>query len=158
MNKDNVTDSMMMDVIKRHKFFNFSSSNVTIKVQKKGQSKEIKIQRDIVGKIIRLSFDTNSCINVENLITYPLAPVILALSYLDGTIRKTCKSNLYEVAMHDLSIAVLHELPEKNIMNTYFLDLAACVRIILKDCVTVRDLAWRIYRSINNQFETIYRL
>ena len=39
---------------------------------------------------------------------------------------------------------------------TNFLALAACVRTMLKDCVTIRDLAWRILKSINNQFETIY--
>ena len=41
-------------------------------------------------------------------------------------------------------------------MSTNFLDLAACVRTMLKYCVTIQDLAWRIFNTINNQFETIY--
>ena len=47
------------------------------------------MQTDILGKSVRSSFDTNSYINVENLLTYPLGPMSLALSCLDGTIRKT---------------------------------------------------------------------
>ena len=80
----------------------------------------------------------------------------LALNCLDGTNRKTCKSKLYEAAMYDLSIVEENKLPAKSVMNTYFLDLAACARTMLKDCITIRDLAWRIFNSINNQFETVY--
>ena len=94
------------------------------------------MQRDILGKLIRSSFDTNSYINVENL-TYPLGTVSLALSCLDGTIRKKCKSKLYEAAMYDLMIEEQNRLAGKSVMNTYFLDLPACVRAMLNDCVTI---------------------
>ena len=52
MNKDNVTDSWMMDVIKKSKMKYFSSSNVSVKLQKKGETREIKMQRDILGKLV----------------------------------------------------------------------------------------------------------
>ena len=78
-------------------------------------------------------FDTNSCINVEKLFTYPLGPVSLALSCLDGTITRTCKSKLYKAAMYDLLTVEQNKLPAKSVMNIYFLDLAAGVRTILKD-------------------------
>ena len=58
--------------------------------------------------------------------------------------------------MYDLSIVEENKLPAKSVMSTYFLDLAACVRTMLKYCVTIQDLAWRIFNTINNQFETIY--
>ena len=45
------------------------------------------MQRDILGKLVRSYFDTNSYINVENLFTYPPGPVSLASSCLDGTSR-----------------------------------------------------------------------
>ena len=77
MNKDHVTDSMMMTFFKKVKYF--SSSNVSVKEQKKGEAREIKMQRDILGKLFRSSFDTNSCINVENLFTDALGRVRLAL-------------------------------------------------------------------------------
>ena len=58
--------------------------------------------------------------------------------------------------MYDKSIVEENKLPAKSVMNTYFLDLAARARTMLKDCITIRDLAWRIFNSINNQFETVY--
>ena len=57
------------------------------------------MQRDILRKlVIRSSLDTNFYTNVENLFTYPLGPVSLALSCLDGTNRKTYESKLHEAA------------------------------------------------------------
>ena len=61
----------------------------------------------------------------------------LPLSCLDGAIRKKCKSKLYEAAIYDLSIVEQNKLPGKSVMNSYFLDLSACVRKMLKDCVTI---------------------
>ena len=78
---------MMMNVIKKSKIKYFSASNVSVKVQKKEETREIKMQRDILGKLVRSYFDTNSYINVENLFTYPPGPVSLASSCLDGTSR-----------------------------------------------------------------------
>ena len=121
----------MMDVIKEKKYF--SSFNVAVKVQKKGETRSIKMQIDMLGKFCRSLFDTNSCINVENLFVYPLGPASLALSCLDGTIRKTCKSKLYEAARYDLSIVDQNKLPAKIVMNIYFLDFAPCVRTMLID-------------------------
>ena len=66
---------MMIDVY-------FSSSHVSVKVQKKGETREIKMQRDILRKSFRSSFDANSCINVENLFIDPLGPLSLALGCL----------------------------------------------------------------------------
>ena len=84
------------------------------------------MQKDILRKLVRSSFDTTSWINVGNFLTYLLGPVSLALSCLDGTIRKTCKSKFYVAAMNDLIIVEQNKLLSKSVMNTYFLDLAAC--------------------------------
>ena len=62
----------------------------------------------------------------DSLITIDEQPMSLALSCLDGTIRKTCKSKLYEAAMYDLWIAEQNKLPGKSVMNTYVLDLIRC--------------------------------
>ena len=95
---------------------------------------------------------------LKNLFTYPLGLVSSALSCLGEINRKTCKSKLHEVAMYDISIVEENKLPAKSVMNRYFnfsINLAACASTILNDCVTIRDLAWRVYNFINNQFETI---
>ena len=48
-----------------------------------------------------------------------------------------------------------NKLPAKSVMNI-FLNIAACVKTMLKVCVRIRDVAWRIFNTINNQFETIF--
>ena len=48
MNKDNVTDSIMLDIIfNKNKIRTFSSSNIPVKVLSKGQTGEIRIKMDI---------------------------------------------------------------------------------------------------------------
>ena len=42
-------------------------------------------------------------IKTENRLTYPLAPVILSLRCLDGTIRKSCKSSVIDTCFLDLA-------------------------------------------------------
>ena len=70
---------------------------------------------------------------------YPLAPVSLALCNADGSIRKTKKSSLYEAAMAELVILNPKDLPPKEELSTYFLDLAAAIRSQLKDCETIKQ-------------------
>ena len=72
--------------------------------RKKEKQEKLNVKRHTRKISSRSSFDTNSYMNVENLLTYPHGPVSLALSCSDGTIRKTRKSKLYEAAMYDLSI------------------------------------------------------
>ena len=96
------------------------------------------MQRDIFGKLVQSSYRNNAYIDVENLLKYPLAPVCLALGNSDGTIRKTCKLKLDNTAMSDLVIVDKTDLPGHNVMNMYFLDLAAVVRTKLKGCFAIR--------------------
>ena len=41
-------------------------------------------------------------------------------------------------------------------MSTYFLGLAAAIRTQLKDCETIKQLAWRILYSVPKQFDTAF--
>ena len=54
----------------------------------------------------------------------------MAAGNSDRTIRKTCKSNLYDTAMYDLVTIDKTYLPGHDVMNTYFLDLTATVETI----------------------------
>ena len=72
-----------------------------MKVKWNEKTIEIRLQRDIFGKLFQSSY-RSSAKDVENLFKYPLAPVRLGLGNSDGTIRKICKSNLYDTAMYDL--------------------------------------------------------
>ena len=95
-------------------------------------------------------------VDVENILKYHLAPVCLALGNSDRTIRKTCKSKLYDIAMSDLVTVDKTDLPGHDVVNTYFLNLTAVVRTKLKDCFTIRQLTWQIFHSVPDQFSSIY--
>ena len=58
--------------------------------------------------------------------------------------------------MHNLTIVNYDELPPANKLCTYFLDLAAEVQVQLKDCNTIRQLAWKIGKSIPQQYMTVF--
>ena len=87
---------------------------------------------------------------------YSLAPVSLALCNADGNIRKTKKSSLYEAAMAELVILNPEDLPPEEELSTYFLDLAGGIRSQLKDCETIKQIAWRILSSVPKQFDTAF--
>ena len=73
------------------------------------------------------------------LLKFPLVLAYLALGNADRKIRKINKSNLYDAAMYDLPIVDKSNLPEDDIMDTYFLNLAAALRRQLKVCAAIRD-------------------
>ena len=88
------SESTVMEKIKQYKMKNFTTSNLLFKVKRNEKTTEIRLQRDILGKLVQSSYRNNAYVDVENLLKYPLAPVYLALGNFDGTIRKTCKSKL----------------------------------------------------------------
>ena len=94
--------------------------------------------------------------SVENLLKYPLAPVCLALGYSDGAIRETRNLNLQDTAMYDLVTVDKTNLRGQNALNTHFLNLATVVGTQLKDCFTVRELAWQIFHLARDKVSGIY--
>ena len=134
----------------------FQDGFVKAKVSKNGKQHGIQVQSDILGKLVSLSCLNKAAINIDAAMSFPLSPVSLPLSHCDGTIRKTIKSKLYSAAMHDLTIVNHDELPPAHKLCTYFLDLAAEIRLQLKDCNTIRQLAWKIVKSIPQQYKTVY--
>ena len=58
--------------------------------------------------------------------------------------------------MYDLVTIDKTYLPGHDVLNTYFLDLAATVETQLRHCFTVRQLTWKIFNSVLEQFSSIY--
>ena len=150
-NKDKFSDT-----IKRFRLKTIQDSFVKAKVSKNGKEGEVRVQRDILCKLVSLSNSNKSAIDLEAALNFPLAPVCLPLSNCDGTIRKTVKSKLYQAAMSDLTIVNPDDLPPPSELYTYFLDLAASIRVHLKGCETIRQLAWKLLSSIPCQYKTVY--
>lgn len=55
---------------------------------------EIKLQRDLFGRLLALSLDTN--LNLEKVPCFPITPVPLSLCHMDDSINKTTKSKLIQ--------------------------------------------------------------
>ena len=102
-------------------------------------------ERDILGKLVQSPYRNNAYVDVENLSKYPLASVCLALGNSDDTIRKTCKSKLYDTAVSDLVTVDKTNLPGHDLMNAYFLDLAAVVRTKRINMADISFGTWRIF-------------
>ena len=77
------------DTIKKFPLKNFEEKFVKAKVSRNGNQKEIRIQRDISGKLVSLSKKHKSTIDIDAALSYPLAPVSLRLCNANGSIRKT---------------------------------------------------------------------
>ena len=113
-----------------------------------------KIKWNTKNTVVQFYFRNNAHVDVENLLKYPLEPVYLALGNSHGTMRKKCKSKLYHTEMYNLVTVDKSNLPGHDVMNTYFLDLAAVVRTQLKDCFTIRHLTREIFHSVPDQFSS----
>ena len=107
--------------------------HLTFKLKHWKKNKQRKLEyKVILGKLIRLFFNVDSCIKVENLLAYLLAPVSLSLRCLDITIRKSCKS---------------------SVIDTCFFNLAACTSIIEN---LFRNSRFSTENTLKNQYETVY--
>nr|XP_037875934.1 uncharacterized protein LOC105842686 isoform X2 [Bombyx mori] len=75
------------------------------KVQVGGKIQEIKIQRDLFGRMLGISMDFN--VDISKILSYPITSVPLSMCHLDDAICKTDKSAL----MKCLEKEVQHEQP-----------------------------------------------
>lgn len=57
---------------------------------------EVKLQRDLFGRLLALSLDTS--IDLEKVLCFPITPMPLSLCHMDGSLNKTDKS----VLIHEL--------------------------------------------------------
>ena len=144
------------DPIRKCKPKTFTDSSRKSKVNIGSKCKEVMFQRDILGKLVALSHQQKTAVDLDSCLIYPLAPVSLPLSTPDGAIRKTVKSKLFLTAMSDLAILNFEDLPPAERMQIYFLDLA--IRCIVEKVTTIRDLATKIMTTIPKQYKIIYLL
>lgn len=78
--------------IKQNKILNFAASNEKRKVCINNKIQEVRLQRDLFGRMLAISMNENT--NIEKILTYPLTPVPMSMCHLDGSIFKTVKSVL----------------------------------------------------------------
>ena len=102
------------------------------------------------------SYKTKAVVNLEASLVYPLANHHLALWVPGRAPRKCVISELYDTALRYLYLTDGKQLPGKEILHTYFLDVVALMRMLPRSNGTVRDFAWRILKIIPQQYSTIF--
>ena len=115
------------------------------KLRKKYHNKEvIKVNRDILGKLLSISTLLKSPIDFQIVLAYPLCPVPLSLAFPDGTKRCTAKSKLLDVILPK-------SIPESGnrTCNTLIVDLIAQYRTTPKGkSKTFEDLIVSLLSSL----------
>ena len=82
------------DLIARNQIKLFKS-HVCLKVlAKNNKTATIRVSRDIIGSLHSFSAKNNKPVGWENTLSYPLSPIPLCLTTVDGKPRKTAKSKL----------------------------------------------------------------
>ena len=144
LNAESHEPELFFSPIKRVKWKGFTNASKNVKVTTGGRSKEITAQRDILGLLAAKSQQCDAAINIDKALSFPLAPVPLAMATCDGMRRKTAKSKLYSGALKSLTDNDT-ELPQVHWnRKVYILDLAAIIHSISKVPDTFRDLALQI--------------
>ena len=89
------------DAIKKFLLKTFQDSFVKVKVWKNGKQGEIRVQSDILGKLVSLSFSNKVPINLE----HSTSNSEFTIKSLWWHVMKTVKSKFYhQAAMYDLAI------------------------------------------------------
>lgn len=71
-----------------------------VKRKKKDHAKDvIRVNRDILGKLLSISSKLQSPIDFRSVLCYPLCPVPLSLAFPDGTKRGNTKSQLIDIIL-----------------------------------------------------------
>ncbi|CAH2096461.1 unnamed protein product [Euphydryas editha] len=78
--------------LKKNKIFNFSSSHEKKKVYLVNKTQEVRMQRDLFGRMLGISIEKNT--DIEKVLTFPITPIPMSLCHTDGSIFKTDKSSL----------------------------------------------------------------
>ena len=122
----------------------------------KGKSREITVQRDILGLLAAKSQQQNAAINIDKALCYQLAPAPLSLETCDGLRRKTAKRKLLNAALTSL-IKNDAQFPEvQQSCRIYILDLAAIIRSMIKIPNTFKDLALLLLSDVPRQYNVVY--
>ena len=80
------------EAIRRTKMDTFATEGAKQVVKSNGKLKEVKMERDLFGKILCLALQQK--IDTSEVLKYPLTPVPLAICHYDGSFRDTPKSKL----------------------------------------------------------------
>ncbi|EFX79054.1 hypothetical protein DAPPUDRAFT_245429 [Daphnia pulex] len=92
--------------IRRQRLQTFASEGVRIKkTRTDGKVQELTMERDLFGRILVIALEEK--VDIRNVLEYPLTPVPLCFSHLDGHMNKTNKAKTFKI----LEDRVKHQPP-----------------------------------------------
>ena len=80
LDSDDGSGTTFFDPIKRVEWKGFDSADKETKVTSRGKSRDVTVQRDILGLLIATSFKEQSLIGIDKALSFPLANLPLALA------------------------------------------------------------------------------
>ena len=110
----------------------------------------MKYDKDLFQRFLVVSRSRE--IDLHDVLSYELSPVPLSIAHLNGSTRKTAKSNLLKELMIDITIP--DHLPDHDPSSTiYLIDFMVLVQSIQKrESKTFRELAKVIEESVTSSF------
>ena len=109
--------------IKKYPLKNIEYYSQKTTVQKDDKEKQIVAKRDKFRMLMSTSYKTKAAVNSGASLVYPLANHPPAICAPGGAPRKCVKSKLYDAALKDLYLTDGKQLPGKETLHTYFLDM-----------------------------------
>ena len=103
----------------------FSDSSKKVEVAVNGKSKTIEANSNIISKLLALSSKLNRTIDMKSSLCFPLCFTPLNLAHSDGARRKTNKSDLTHILLHNCSQE--SNYPQKQDVIAYIVDLMAMI-------------------------------
>lgn len=152
LDRDGESTLKFFDPVKRVPWTGFGCVARKTKVSAKGKSKEVAVQRDILGLLMTISYKENSPIDIDKALSFPLAPVPLSLATADGIRRKTAKSKLLDAAL----ISIVTSIDAVEDARCYAIDLIATVRSTVKVPNTFRELAMKLLHEMPRKYGIVY--
>ena len=149
------SESDFFSPIKKFKVHHYQTGS-KVTVRKGKQEKQIASHRGILGRLLTVTHKMKAAVNLEKAITYPLSSFPPSLTFPDGSPRKSVKSKLFDAALSNLSTVNTNELPCKQNLHVYFIDLIAMIRVLPKANETIRSFTWKLLNTVPKQYDTIF--
>ena len=147
-------DVKFHDGLPRTKVKLFKQCCQKINLLKDGKMKTLEVNCNIISTLLAISAKT--VIDFNMALEYPLSPVPLNIANADGSRRITVKSKLNEIIMKK-SILIDHEteMPTRNDVSAYIVDLMALVRTQRITTLTYEDLALQLIGAIPKGYKRV---
>ena len=106
-------------------------------------AKTVEVNRNILGKLLSYSMQTENKIDFKEDLKYPLSPVLLSLCHADGTKRSCKKADIYNVIDYRTTT------PESayNNVKKYIFDFMAVIRYV-RIFKIIKELIFKILNTI----------